>query len=243
MFKETPKKIISPQNPIIKHLIKLRENAQYRQKEGSVLISGLKLVKEIESITSPIRIFSEKPLLSPHILVSKSVMKKITALPSPEGIAAEFSLPIPSSLENHAPLLVLDQITDPGNMGTLIRTALALGWKGVFFLPGCVDPFHKKVIRSSCAALFRFPWKEGSWEELKKLKLTPYIANIKGCSIEELSPKKEILLLLSNEANGVSKQSKRFGEHITIPMPGEMESLNVAISGAIIMYQLGRTLS
>jgi len=185
-------------------------------------------------------IFTEKPYPLPHTLVSKSVMKKITALTSPEGIAAEFPLPHPSSLERKAPLLALERINDPGNMGTLIRTALALGWEGVFFLPGCVDPFHEKVIRSSRGALFHLPWKQGGWDELKKLNLIPYTADIEGRSLSEVKPEKELLLLLSNEAQGISEEGKRFGQKITIPMSGKMESLNVAISGAIMMYVLGQ---
>ena len=125
-------------------------------------------------------------------------------------------------------------------MGTLIRTALALGWGGVYLLPGCVDPFHEKVIRASRGALFRFPWKEGGWEELKKMNLKAYIADIKGRPLDEVHPEKEILLLLSNEAQGVSDEGGGFGERITIPMTGGAESLNVAASGAIMMYELGK---
>jgi len=241
MFKETPKKIISLQNPITKHLVKLRVDARYRKEQNSVLVSGVKLVKELQSFAKPKRIFSIKTYPSPHTLVSESVMKKITGLTSPEGIAAEFPLPKPSIMEDKAPLLVLDRINDPGNLGTLIRTALALGWEGIFFLPGCVDPFQEKVIRASRGALFRLPWKEGSWDELKKLNLTAYTADIEGRPLDEIEPQKKILLLLSNEAQGVSEEGASFGERVTIPMPGEMESMNVATCGAIMMYELGRT--
>ncbi len=240
MFKETPqKKILSQQNPIIKHLVKLRIDSGYRNEQKSVLVSGEKLVAELKSIIPPLRIFTERPYPSDHILVSETVMKKITGLSSPEGIAAEFPLPH-SALNLEGPLLVLDRINDPGNMGTLLRTALALGWKGVFFLPGCVDPFHEKVIRSSRGALFRLPWKEGGWDELKKLNFSAYTADIEGRPLDEIEPKKDLILILSNEAQGVSKEGAAFGERITIPMKGEMESLNVAVSGGIMMYKLGK---
>ncbi len=232
MFKETPKKITSLQNPLVKHLVKLRTDGRYRQEQNSVLICGVKLVQELQEIVEPKARYNSEN-------VSPEVMKKITGLVSPEGIAAEFPLPSPSIIENRAPLLVLDQINDPGNMGTLIRTALALGWEGVFFLPGCVDPFHEKVIRASRGALFRLPWKEGSWEELKSLPLTPYVADTNGRSLHDVKPSKNTLLLLSNEAQGLSEEGKAYGERITIPMSGKMESLNVATSGAIMMYELG----
>jgi TrmH family RNA methyltransferase len=239
MFKETPKKIISLQNPLIKHLVKLRIDARYRKEQGSLLVSGYKLVGELSEITAPIRVFSETPHPL-HTLVSEAVMKKITGLTSPEGIAAEFPLPSPSSLEGKAPLLALDRINDPGNMGTLIRTALALGWAGIYFLPGCVDPFHEKVIRASRGALFRLPWKEGDWEELKKSRLTAFAADLEGKPLDEIEPRKEIVLLLSNEAQGLSDEGASFGERITIPMRGKIESLNVAVSGAIMMYELAK---
>ena len=239
MFKETPKKIISLQNPLVKHLVKLRVDGEYRKKEGRIFVSGTKLVNELPS---PHQLYSVKPIQEPHVLVSEGVMKKITGLTNPEGIAAEFSLPEPSTLEGKAPILVLDQINDPGNMGTLIRTALALGWEGVFILPGSVDPFHEKVIRASRGALFRLPWREGSWEELKALKLKGYTADIEGVPLREIVKEKRIALVMSNEAQGVSKEGRAFGEGITIPMRGEMESLNVAVSGTIMMYVLGESL-
>lgn len=243
MFKQT---ITSLQNPLVKHLVKLRQNPKYRLKENSVLISGFKLVREIAKSVSPKKIFvteeTKTDLPGERYIVSTSLLKKISGLPSPEPIAAEFPLPSPSNLETKAPLLVLDAINDPGNLGTVVRTALALDWKGVFFLSNCVDPFHEKVIRASRGALFSLPWMVGSWEVLTKLKekkqLVSYIADIQGTPCSELPPKKNILLILSNEAQGLSEKGAAFGEKITIPMKGEMESLNVAIAGAILMYEL-----
>lgn len=235
-------KIISLQNPIIKHLVKLRLDPHYRKEQGLVLISGFKLVEELSSVALPKRIFTEKPYSHPHILVSPSVMKKITGLTTPEGIAAEFSLPKPHSLIGKTPLLALDRINDPGNMGTLLRTALALDWEGVFLLPNCVDPFHEKVIRASRGALFHLPWQEGTWEELDQFELTRYHADIEGCPLPEIAYQKDLVLLLSNEAQGVSEKGLQFGEPITIPLSEKMESLNVAVAGSIIMYALGRKL-
>lgn len=238
--------IASVQNPLVKYLVKLRENREYREEIGSVVISGAKLVREVAAIAAPKKIFveeSKEAFLEGEIIqVSHAVLKKITGLPSPEPIAAEFDLPSPSTLKQKKPLLVLDAIRDPGNLGTLLRTALSFGWGGVFFLPTCADPFHEKTIRSSRAALFRLPWREGSWEELFKLQkeenLTLYIADIEGKPLSSIQPSEKVMLLLSNEAQGVAKTGEKFGEKITIPMMGEMESLNVAIAGAIIMYYL-----
>lgn len=231
-------KISSLQNPLVKHLVKLRLDPHYRKQEKSVLITSSKLIKELQLLVAAKRIFSVQPCPFPTLSVSLSAMKKITGLSTPEGIAAEFPLPEPSDLNKKAPLLALDRISDPGNMGTLLRTALALRWEGVFFLPGCVDPFHEKVLRSSRAALFRLPWKEGSWEELQQFALTRYTADTQGLPINEIKPNRDIILLLSNEGEGVSDRGSHFGQKITIPISSSMESLNVAVAGSIMMYVL-----
>lgn len=238
--------IASLQNPLVKHLVKLREERNYREQQGSVLITGNKLVSEVAAHLKPKKWFVTEtcPISATGevYLVTPAVMKKITGLPTPEPIAAEFPLPGPQNLTGKAPLLALDAIRDPGNLGTLIRTALALGWAGVFFLPTCVDLFHEKAIRASRAAAFHLPWQTGTWEELERLgkggNLKTYIADMEGESISTVQSTSHALLLLSNEAQGVQNRAKNFGQKITIPMQGEMESLNVAMAGAILMYML-----
>ena len=241
--------IESLQNPLVKHLVQLREEKKYREQQGSVLITGNKLVREVAAHFAPKMWFvtdiSTFSLDGEVYLVTPAVMKKITGLPTPEPIAAEFPLPQPHDLIGKAPLLALDAIRDPGNLGTLVRTALALGWAGVFFLPTCVDLFHEKAIRASRAAPFYLPWQTGTWEELEQLcktnNLKTYIADMEGVSLKAAPPTHQTLLLLSNEAQGVQERGMKFGQKITIPMQTEMESLNVAIAGAILMYTLNQS--
>lgn len=213
-------KITSLNNPLVKHFVKLREKKQYREEHHSVLVASKKLIDEISKEVSPKRILQE---------ATPQVFKKITNQPSPEGIVAEFPLPEPSSLEGLDWVLVLDRVTDPGNMGSLLRTALALGWQGVLFLPGCVDPFCEKVISASRGALFFLPFCFGELH----IALPLVIADTKG---KPLSPLKRCALVLGNEANGVSPDIE--GEKICIPQKGQMESLNVAVAGGIMMYGL-----
>jgi len=238
--------IASVHNSLVKHLVQIRESKKYRNEQQSLIVSGFKLVKEIATCCVPKKLFVENladALPCPEVYqVTEPVLKKITGLVSPEPIAAEFPLPKPSTLIHHSPLLVLDSIRDPGNLGTLMRTALALGWKGIFFLPSCTDPFGDKAVRASRGALFKLSWKEGTWEELVQLKkqenFQAYIADVEGLSLEKCPRSDKILLLLSNEAQGMSARSESFGQKITIPMKGEMESLNVAVAGAILMYYM-----
>ncbi len=244
------KKISSSNNPLVKYLVRLRQRPDFRKRNHSVVISGKKLVQELSEITPPKRIFTIKPPLelpfkTEVYLVEVNVLKKITGLATPEEIVAEFPLPPPSSLEKKATILALDRIADPGNLGTLIRTALALGWAGVFFLPNCVDPFNEKVIRASRGALFHLPWYSGDWEELYSLiqinQLIPYVADTEGEGLLSFKAKSEKkLLLLSNEAGGVSSKGKALGKRVAIPMSEKTESLNVAVAGAILMYALTR---
>jgi RNA methyltransferase, TrmH family len=238
--------IASLHNPLVKHLVKLRENKKYRENQGTVLVTGHKLVKEISLFSPPIRLFIENlddALPGPQVYkVNQAVLKKITGLINPEPIAAEFKIPVCSSLSGKTPLLILDAIRDPGNMGTLLRTALAFRWAGVFILPSCTDLFHEKVIRASQGACFQLPWKGGNWNELLDLKSCNasalYIADTQGKAFTQVEKTKKTMLLLSNEAQGVSRQSGIYGEKITIPIDKKMESLNVAVAGAILMYFL-----
>lgn len=208
-------------------------------------------MEELAKRWVPAAVYTEGPFSSPSIRVSSAVMKKITGLPAPDGVAATFPLPAPTPLVSRAPLLVLDRLANPGNVGTLLRTALALGWGGVFFLPGTVDPFHEQVVRASRGALFHLPWWEGTWEELHRLSggrtaqregetggMVAYVADTEGTPLSDLVLRRECLLLLSNEGEGVSQEGAAWGQRITIPMTAGVESLNVAAAGAILMYLL-----
>src|ERR1700722_14523788 len=123
--------ITSVQNPLVRHSVKLRENRGYREEHGSVIVAGLKLIREIATQTPARKIFVENgfeiSFKGEIHQVTHAVLKKITGLPAPEPIAAEFPLPKAASLIHSAPLLALDAIRDTGNVGTLIRTALAIG--------------------------------------------------------------------------------------------------------------------
>lgn len=239
-------RLSSLQNPLVKHLVKIRDNAYFREESQSVLVFGPKLCTEIAQHVQPRRVFllegQEDPFGHEETYsITSDVLKKITHLPSPEPIVVEFPLPQPSNLAKKNRILVLDRITDPGNMGTLIRTALAFNWDGLFLTEGCVDPFHDKVVRASRGGLFFLPWTKGTWEELTSLKeeRVAFVADMEGTPLPQVKAEKKCLLLLSNEAQGVSKEGAEFGKKISIPMSPNVESLNVAIAGALLMYVLG----
>ncbi len=139
-------------------------------------------------------------------------------------------------------MLALDGISDPGNLGNILRTALALGWEGVFILHEGCDPFNEKTMRAARGANFRIPIQSGTIEDLKILiqtnKLLPYVASLKGTSVTSLTPNENTILVLGNEAHGPSEEIVNLCQSVKIPMPGDMESLNVSVAGGILMFML-----
>ncbi|MBS0615292.1 MAG: RNA methyltransferase [Verrucomicrobia bacterium] len=233
-----PRKITSLQHPLVKRLVKIRLDKEARQQEKSVLVVGLKMVEELSPVKTLI-IDRPYPQLSGRQVfeATPEILKKITGLSSPEGVAAEVDLPSDADLSSAHYLLVLDGVSDPGNVGTLLRTALALGWEGVFLTPGSADPFNEKALRAAKGATFRLPLCHGTVEELKAMwKGKFYVADLQGSAPAAATP--PLALILGSEAHGPSQELKKIATSVSIPMPGSMESLNVAIAGGILMYIL-----
>lgn len=243
------KEITSAQNSIIKHLVKLRKERDYRQEQGSVLIEGKNLIAEVCRSLPAKRIVTIHSKLIPQgiqteetLLVPQAVFDKASGVKNPEGILAEVAMPQGHSLDGMRKVLAFDGVSDPGNTGTLLRTALALGWEGVFILPNSCDPYNDKALRSAKGATFRIPIRRGDWEELRMLiadnDWTPIAADIEGENLKNFSKPESILLVMGNESQGISPEAAHFCRKVTIPMPGEMESLNVSVAGGILMYAL-----
>lgn len=236
--------ITSAQNPLIKHLFKLRTNRSYRHEQKKLILVGEKLVRDVcEKHSAETILFVNTP---PAVSANKtfqttpSIIKKISGVDSPEGIIAEVAMP-EIQIESHENRIVaLDGIQDPGNLGTLIRTALAFNWGAVWFLPNCCDPFNEKALRAAKGATFKIPLCTGSWEELANLNHVCYAADTEGTKIENVSPHKKLTLILGSEGQGLTEKSLQISEKITIPMHKQSESLNVGVAGGILMYLLGR---
>ncbi len=235
------REITSLQHPIVKRMVKLREDRSFREQEKSALVTGTKLATELSSsIKTLITTKKLSHLQGPeHFVATEDILKKITGVPSPEGVAAEVALPPPGKLEGKKFLLALDGLSDPGNLGTLLRTALALGWEGVFLTPSCVDPFNEKAIRAAKGASFRLPLCSGLWEEFDTIssKMNIYVADAKGQPLGTLQFKPPMVLVLGSESHGLSAAAKKRGTLVSIPIE-KIESLNVAIAGAILMHSM-----
>lgn len=241
--------ISSVQHPLVKHFVKLRHNRSYREDKNSVLIEGEKIIKEVCShhpakilLVTDEGLVPQSILFEELIIINEAIAKKISGLSFTEGFFAEIPMPKPASLNDIKWLLVCDGINDPGNLGTLLRSGLALGWEGAFILDNCCDPYNDKALRAAKGATFRLPLSFGSWKELhemtKRNQLKPLVADMHGIPIYQIKEKEGFLLVLNNEAHGISDEANDFCTKVTIPMSGEMESLNVAVAGGILMFAL-----
>lgn len=242
-----PSSIQSLTHPFVKHLVRLRKEASYRQETGLVWVEGKKMVQELLPFcASVIRREGLEPLPLPSAcqewVMAKRVMEKISGVVTADGWGAEVHIPLCPGRMPPAFVLAIDGVQDPGNVGALLRSALALGWKEVYLLPGCADPFQEKTIRSAKGAQFRLSVRKGGFEALRKWsqteKIPLFVADLQGVAPESIRSKEPKVLVVGNEGRGASLEVKGACQAVSIPMDPEMESLNVAAAGAILLYLL-----
>jgi RNA methyltransferase, TrmH family len=166
---------------------------------------------------------------------------------SPQGILAIGVVP-KHTLDDLSPtssvrLLVLEAIQDPGNAGTILRTAAALGATATFSLPGTVDLWNAKVVRSGMGAHFHHLCLSGTWDDLESFRrkhaITLWAADASGESIDALVPPPRLALIVGNEGGGLSSLSRtRADRLVALPIAASTDSLNVAVAAGILLYEL-----
>jgi len=232
------KKITRLQHPSVQHWTELRKNRAHRLASQTILIAGEHMVRECPlPIQALITVAPCNLPAKEKFLVSEEILKKITGLQHPDGFAAVVPLPEPQDVQNKQFVLILDQIQDPGNLGTLFRSALALGWEGILLTAGTVDPFNDKALRASQGAVLQIPY---CWQTPPTFAkgTTIWVADPRGAPLAKVAPKPPLALLLSSEGGGLLPWSQALDHRITIPMHSGAESLNVASAGAILLYTL-----
>lgn len=183
--------------------------------------------------------------------VSDSVFKSVSDTQTPQGIMAVVSMPEYSMEQlvqgDKTHLLILESIQDPGNLGTMLRTGEGAGITGVIMNKTTVDLFNPKTIRSTMGSIYRMPFYvtedlSGTLEELKAQGVALYAAHLKGeHSYDEEDYTKACGFLIGNEGNGLSEKiANQADTYIKIPMEGQVESLNAAISATLLMYEANR---
>ena len=178
-------------------------------------------------------------------MVSERLMKSLSETETPQGILAVLThtqLPIPNPLNF---VLIPDQIRDPGNLGTLLRSAAAAGVQAVLLPPETTDAFAPKVVRSGMGAHFRLAIRSMNWEEIwqvgKSAELQIYLADMDGQSCWETDLRRPLALLVGGEAEGASEEARKLADQtISIPMVGRVESLNAGVAGSVLMFEVVR---
>lgn len=251
--------ITSPQNPKLKLIRALQGRAKTRRKEKAFLVEGVRLLEEVVKAKWPIRfvlydrslgsrgkdlLTTLRTLIHDIEEVDSALLKSISDTETSQGILAvlDYSqLPIPNSPDF---LLILDQIRDPGNLGTLLRTAAAAGVDAVILPPETADAFSPKVLRAGMGAHFHLPILSADWDEINDRVegLKVYLAVMAGdVAYTEADFKSPSALVIGGEAEGASQSARDLAStSVHIPMPGEMESLNVAVAGAILLFEVVR---
>ncbi len=245
-------RITSRANPLCAHFRKLASSRAYRQEAGEFLCDSPKLLREACLWGAPVRTVLHTPGVPLPDLdgadvreVSESVMAAVSPMETPQGVVFTCAMappPLPTCLEPGR-YLVLDGIQDPGNTGTILRTADAFDCRAVFLLPGCADLYSPKTLRSAMGAHFRSAQWSCTLEDAAALfraagvplyaaALGPDTADVRRADLTSAA------LVIGSEGRGVSPQALAACQGtLQIPMSGRCESLNAAVAAAVLLWE------
>ena len=238
--------ITSRNNPFVRRICSLREK-KFRRESGEYIVEGVKQVREAVEARCDVRAVSVSESYSgdvyaPGLLtrVSDSVFEKLTDEPAPQGILAVLAIPGTQPSPPSGDCLLLDGVADPGNLGTILRTANAAGY-GDIYLRSCADPFSPKCVRAAMSGIFFVRLHIGEDEALSvALEGVPLIcADMGGEDVFSFGAPDRFCLVIGNEGRGVSDEVRAAcAQTVCIPMRPSCESLNAAVSAGILMYEL-----
>lgn len=238
--------ITSLENKEIKKYLKLKKK-KYRDLEKLFLVEGEHLIKEAEKSNSLVKvILTEDKELETNkeiLYVTYEIMKKLSNLDTPPEMIGVCKINDNNKVKGNI-ILALDDIQDPGNLGTIIRSAVAFNIKTILLSENTVDLYNPKVLRSTQGLLFYTNVIRGDLEkELKKLKeeqYSIYVTNVEeGKEINKMNVAEKLVLVMGNEGNGVSSNIKSLkDENIYIKTNNLVESLNVGVATSILLYEL-----
>ncbi|GHU82522.1 23S rRNA methyltransferase [Clostridia bacterium] len=252
---EPPQTITSVQNPRVRFLRALQD-AQARAESGCFLAEGVKLCREALRDAQVLTLLCDAdkaeafaPLIAqaPEALLAPArILEAIGQVKTSQGILAAVRFPAPLSLDTAGrALLALDGVQDPGNVGTMLRTAEAAGFSGALLSPACADVFSPKAVRASMGSVLRLPvWRGPLPDALSDLKERGYrilSADLHGepLAAQRPEPGTPFALVIGSEGSGVSAAVSALADaRVTLPMRGRAESLNAAVAAGILMYGL-----
>ena len=253
--------ITSTSNIKIKWLLKLQQKSKVRESEGLFIIEGLRIFEETpsnrireayvsESFYEKYKDKFESDSYKIEVL-SERVFEHVSDTKSPQGIlcVVEMQHYALEQIIARRPvhILILEDIRDPGNMGTIIRSAEGAGVTGILLSKNCVDIYNPKVIRSTMGSVYRVPFLyveslQDSIMSLKKENINIYATSLEGTEYyADGQYNVDLAFMLGNEANGLSVEMASLADaQVKIPMQGKVESLNVAIAASIFMFEVCR---
>ena len=260
-------RISSKDNDFIKHIKKLKDK-KYRDESNEYIVEGIRLIEEAIKENAPIKQIviceeNEKTnAITKNLMyeiskyecvyVTKQVFNSITQVVAPQGIFAivskTFGDTTQKSLIDYTQdvIVVLDDIQDPGNLGTILRTIDSCGLKQILVSKGTVDSYNPKVVRSTMGAIFRINIVEcedliKAIKEARKHHFKLQVTSLDAeQTIYDVDYKKKVIVI-GNEANGVSKEIQDIAdEKVKIPMIGKTESLNASVAAGIVLYEYTR---
>ncbi len=251
-------RITSRKNPAVEHTVRLCRDRAFRRSEGQFVCDGFLLYREAVLCGAAVKaVFvadgcgmeggTDFPREARVFSVPGGLMEHISPSKSPQGIVCVCTAPALRPPENLAGgrYIALDRMSDAGNVGTLIRSARAFSLDGMFLLGNCADPLNPKAVRASMGAVFTVPIYETDADEMSALLLEvgiPLFASMAGGkTVTELDLSRSCVVI-GAEASGISSGVLSLcGGKVGIPMPPESESLNAAVAGSIIMWEMART--
>ena len=239
------KEIKSRQNELIKEVAKLSD-ASFRKQQNKFKVDGFHMFEMAKEADQLFEVFTLKEIRDldksiPQYLVSEEVLEKISSSKSPQGIVSVCKFKEEKLISSNR-VLYLDDVSDPGNLGTILRTALAFGFSDVILSKNCCSIYNEKTLQASQGAIFSLNIVyDKNLVELKAKGYEILATEIKGSiSLNEVKKNDKFILVLGNEAHGVSEPILKLADkHVRIDIDS-IESLNVAIAGAIAMYELSK---
>lgn len=243
-------RITSRKNPALQQVRKLISSRKERENAGRFVADGTKLLAEavrfwpgLETVILSDGVEAVVPEHVRILRVPEDVMASVSPMETPQGAVFVCRLPEQTAFLPKAPMLLLDGIQDPGNLGTILRTADALNIP-VALLEGCADPYGHKVVRASMGAVFRTPVVQTTWEEAKRAfsaagipvavtALSERAADIRHADVKGMA------VVIGSEGRGVRPEVLQSADaELIIPMQPHCESLNAGIAAAIVMWQM-----
>jgi TrmH family RNA methyltransferase len=251
--------ITSITNRRVKWVRSLQTKRRARHDEKAFVIEGLRLAREAAAAQLPVRLVLHTNCLDERgrlllndlaflgakiIFVSDAVMAACSNTESPPGLLAVVPFPTLPPPERLTLALVADRLTNPGNLGTMLRTSLAAGVEKVFLTEGTVDPYNPKVVRGAMGAHFHLPMESLNSTSLPErlAGLTVWLAEAgEGQPYHEVDWHQPVALVIGGEAKGARSSLRSLASgRVCVPMAGKSESLNAAIAAAVILFEILR---